>query len=240
MRFKDKVAIVTGGTSGIGLACAETFIKEGASVVISSNQDNSEEIANGLGDKCKFVFCDVSKEDDVINLVNKTVELFGKLDIMVANAGIGDGALVGDESFDVWNKIVSINLSGVFLCNKYAINQMLKNGGGSIVNTSSILGLVGNPIAPAYCSCKSGIINLTRSGALGYATKNIRINAVSPGFIRTAIIKDIDESTLVPLHPIGRIGEAGEVAAAIAFLASDEASFITGATLPVDGGYTAQ
>src|SRR5574344_1276054 len=126
MRFKDKVAIVTGGTSGIGLACAETFIKEGASVVISSNQDNSEEIANGLGDKCKFVFCDVSKEDDVINLVNKTVELFGKLDIMVANAGIGDGALVGDESFDVWNKIVSINLSGVFLCNKYAINQMLK------------------------------------------------------------------------------------------------------------------
>ncbi len=239
LKLKDKIVIITGGTSGIGLACAKEFINEGSHVIISSHGDGND-IAASLGEHCKFIRCDVAKEEDVKNLIIQTIELFGRLDIMVANAGIGESSLLADEDFDEWNKIVSVNLSGVFLCNKYAIKEMLKNKKGSIINMSSILGIIANPLAPAYSACKSGVINLTKAAALAYSKEGIRVNAISPAYIKTPLIESIPEETLIPLHPIGRLGEDFEVAKAVTFLASDDASFITGINLPVDGGYTAQ
>ncbi len=239
MKLKDKVAIVTGGTSGIGLACAKDFINEGAKVVISSIQSGSE-IANELGENCIFIECDVSKENEVINLVQETVKTFGKVDILVANAGIGVGGELHQLNLDSWNKIMDVNLTGVFLTNKYAIKEMLKQGSGSIINMSSILGIVGNAGAAAYSASKSGVVNLTKSAALEYSKKGIRVNAIAPAYIKTPMIEDLPEDALVPLHPIGRLGYDYEVAKAVTFLASDDASFITGINLPVDGGYTAQ
>lgn len=240
MKLKDKVAIITGGTSGIGLAIAKDFLNEGAKVIVSSYSvdefsKNKDQIKGAT-----FFECDVRREREVKSLIKRTIDKYGKLDIMVANAGIGDGSPVGEEDSEVWKNIISINLTGVFLCNKYAIQEMLKQKKGSIINMSSVLGLVGNPSAPAYSSCKAGVINLTRSGALAYAKEGIRINAISPGYIKTPLIESIPEDMLIPLHPIGRLGEDYEVAKAVTFLASDDASFITGVVLPVDGGYTAQ
>ena len=240
MRLKNKVAVITGGTSGIGFACAKDFIKEGAKVVISGSRDRGPELLKELGPNARFIKCDVSNEEEVKNLMNKTVEMFGKLDILVANAGIGDADPLADEPTETWHKILDINLTGVFLSNKYAIKKMMVNKSGSIINMSSILGIVGNPVAPAYCACKAGVINLTRSAALAYSKDGIRVNAISPAYIKTPLIESIPEEELIPLHPIGRLGFDYEVAKAVTFLASDEASFITGVTLPVDGGYTAQ
>lgn len=240
MKLKDKVAIITGGTSGIGLAVAKDFLCEGAKVIVSSY--SVEEFSKNKNQLkgATFIKCDVRREREVKNLIKRVVDKYGRLDIMVANAGIGDGDPIGDEKTETWNNILSINLTGVFLCNKYAIKEMLKNKSGSIINMSSVLGLVGNPVAPAYSSCKAGVINLTRSGALAYSKEGIRVNAVSPGYIKTPLIESIPDEALIPLHPIGRLGKDYEVAKAVTFLASDDASFITGVVLPVDGGYTAQ
>lgn len=244
MNLEGKVVIVTGGASGIGLSCVKKFLAEGSKVVIGDYSDNGEEVLKELNNpNVQFMRMDVRKEEHVKLLVSKTVEIYGKLDVMVANAGVGDGGLLADCPTESFDNIVSINLRGVFLCNKYAIQEMLKTGGGSIVNISSILGIVGEALAPAYCSCKGGVSNMTRSAALGYATKNIRVNAVAPGYIYTPMIEAAGSADnyqgLISKHPIGRLGEADEVADAVLFLSGDQSTFITGVILPVDGGYTA-
>lgn len=243
MRFQDKVAIVTGGASGIGLACVKELFKEGAKVVIADYSSEGEKIAKSFKSKnVIFIKTDVSKESRVVSLINQTVHKYGKLDIMIANAGIGDGSLCHLEPTEVWDKIVSVNLKGVFLCNKYALKKMVKQKSGSIVNVASILGLVGEPIAPTYSACKAGVVNLTRTNGAAYAKLGIRVNAVCPGYIYTPLIESVGEEgykMLISKHPIGRLGEPEEVANCILFLASDDASFVTGASLAVDGAYTA-
>jgi len=245
MQLKDKVAIVTGGASGIGKATVQLFVKEGARVTIADYSDAGEELAKELraaGAEVMFVKVDVRDEAQVAAMVDKTVEAFGRLDIMVANAGIGDTTPAGDMPAEEWNKITGVNLTGVFLCNKHAVRAMKKSGGGAIVNTASILGHVGFTTAPAYTAAKHGVVGLTKSVALDYAKDNIRVNAVCPGFILTPLLGE-DQAMLdflVPLHPLGRLGKPEEVAQAILFLASDAASFITGSSLMVDGGYTAR
>lgn len=242
MKLKDKVAIITGGTSGIGLACAKDFLENGAKVVISSRRDATE-TAKELGENCKFVRCDVSNEEDVVNLVNETIKTFGKIDILVSNAGIANDNELLNTPTEEWDKIINVNLKGVFLTNKHVLKEMLKQEKGSIINMASIMGMVASGGSTAYCASKAGVVNLTRSAAISYSKKGIRFNAIAPGVIKTPILDGIPEEYLAPtigMHPIGRIGFDHEVAKAVTFLASDDASFITGVVLPVDGGYTAQ
>ncbi len=245
-RLDGKVAIVTGGASGIGKATVEAFVKEGAKVIISDVADGTKlaEELNTEGDNAIFVKADVTSEEDTKALVKKAVEKFGKLDIVFANAGIGGMKLVHEESFEDWRKVLSVNLDGVFLLNKYAIEQMLKQGtGGSIINNDSIHGFVGKPGVGSYAASKGGVKLLTQTAGIEYGKENIRVNCINPGYIDTPLLKDLDDEmrqSLVDLHPIGRLGRPEEVANAVVFLASDEASFITGTTLLIDGGYTAQ
>lgn len=245
MNLEGKVVIVTGGASGIGLACVKKFLEQGSKVVIGDYASNGEEVLKEINNpNLQFMRMDVRKEEHVKLLISKTIEIYGRLDVLVASAGIGDGNLLADCPTENFDNIVSINLRGVFLTNKYAIQEMLKTGGGSIINISSILGMVGEAIAPAYCACKGGINNMTRSAALGYADRNIRVNAIAPGYIYTPLIEEVGKAdnyqSLIERHPIGRLGEADEVADAVLFLAGDTAKFITGIILPVDGGYTAK
>jgi NAD(P)-dependent dehydrogenase (short-subunit alcohol dehydrogenase family) len=247
MRLNEKVAIITGGTFGIGESTALLFAKEGARVVIAArSQEKGERVVEEIkkqGGEALFVKTDVSKEDDVKNLVRKTVDTYGKLDIMFANAGVGDMGDIDCVSLDDWNRTISIDLTGVFLSNKYAIPEMEKSGGGSIINCASILGHVGQPSVCAYSAAKGGVVNFTRTLAVENARKGIRVNAVCPGYVVTNILDGLSDEmleTLKTLHPIGRLGRPEEIASAVLFLASDEASFVTGANLLVDGGYTAQ
>jgi len=245
--LKDKVAIITGSASGIGQATALLFAQEGAKVVVSDvnvtdGQAVAEEI-NRLGGKAIFIKCDTSNPVENEYLVDKTIEAFGALHIAVNNAGIGgELAPVADYTLEGWNKVIDINLSGVFFGMKYQIPAMLKSGGGSIVNMASILGSVGFPNAPAYTAAKHGVVGLSQQAAIDYSAKGIRINSVGPAFIRTPMITALPkeaEAQLVAAHPIGRLGEPNEVAELIAFLCSDRASFLTGNYYPVDGGYLA-
>lgn len=247
MRLQGKAAIVTGGASGIGEATVRDMVKEGAHVLIADlNTDLGERLAKELNSKStKVVFqrVDVTREEDIIKMVAKAVELFGKLDIMFSNAGIGNLAPSTELSFEEWRKVISINLDGVFLCGKHAIKAMKKHGGGSVINCASILGHVGQAATAAYSSAKGGVVNLTRTLAVEFAKEGVRVNAVCPGYIETPLLSEMDQemkNMLISLHPIGRLGKPEEVAKAVVFLASDDASFVTGASLLVDGGYTAQ
>ena len=247
MRLHDKVAIITGGTFGIGESTALLFAKEGAKVVIAArNLEKGEKVVQKikeLGGEALFVKTDVSKEEDVKNLVEETIHTFGKVDILFANAGVGDMGDLDTVTLENWNYTLSVDLTGVFLCNKYVIPHMEKIGGGSIINCASILGHVGQPSVTAYAAAKGGVVNMTRTAAVTYAKKGIRINAICPGYIETNILDGLSDELLEhlkSLHPIGRLGKPEEVANAVLFLASDEASFVTGANLLVDGGYTAQ
>lgn len=247
MRLEGKVAIITGGTYGIGESTAYLFAKEGAKVVIAArSEDKGIRVVNNIkdnGGEALFVRTDVSKEEDVKNLVDETVKTFGKVDVLFANAGVGGMSNLDEETLEDWNYTISVDLTGVFLCNKYVIPEMEKNGGGSIINCASILGHVGQPSVSAYAAAKGGVVNMTRTAAVTYAKKGIRINAVCPGYIETNILDGLNDEMLEhlkSLHPIGRLGRPEEVAYAVLFLASDESSFITGANLLVDGGYTAQ
>lgn len=245
MKFDGKVAIVTGGASGIGLATAKKLLNEGASVVIADVSKNLEEIVKNLGHEgyTLGVLTDVSKEADVQNMINKTLEKFGHLDYMVSNAGIGGSAnLLEEVTIEEWNQVIGVNQTGMYLCNKYAIKEMLKNKGGAIVNTASMYGLVGSASSYAYSASKGAITQMTRSAALMYADKNIRINAVAPGYVDTPILAMAPaemKQAMANSLPIKRLGKDTEIADTICFLLSDDASFITGSILTCDGGFTA-
>ncbi|MBL7736699.1 MAG: glucose 1-dehydrogenase [Chitinophagaceae bacterium] len=248
-QLANKVAIVTGAGSGIGRAIAELYASEGAKLIVSdiAEKGGAETVdaIKGKGGEAIFVKADTSKPEDNKALVEKAVEQFGGLHIAVNNAGIGGPlSFVGEYPIEGWDKVIGINLSGVFYGMRYQIPAILNSGGGSIVNMASILGKVGTKGSAAYVAAKHGVIGLTESAALEYADKNIRINAVGPGYIVTPLITNaLDEATLkalVGLHPMGRLGKSEEVAELALWLNSDKASFVTGAYYNVDGGYLAQ
>jgi len=244
-QLENKVAIVTGSGSGIGRAVALSYAYEGAKVVVSDTDENGGETTVAMirknSGEAVFVKADASSPSDNESLVKSTVEKYGALNIACNNAGIaGASAPVGDYTVEGWDKVISINLSGVFYGMHFQIPEMIKAGGGVIVNMASILGMVGFRNAPAYVAAKHGVVGLTKNAALDYSTQNIRINSVGPAFIKTPLIRDIDERLLIPLHPVGRLGLSEEVAELVLFLSSDKASFITGAYFPIDGGYLAQ
>lgn len=245
MKFEGKVAIVTGGASGIGLATVKKLLANGAYVVLADVSQKLEEVTRNLGDENHVlgIYTDVSKEDDVQNMINKTIEKFGHLDYMVSNAGIGGSAnLLEDVTIEEWQQVIGVNQTGMYLCNKYTIKELLKTGGGAIVNTASMYGLVGSASSYAYSASKGAITQMTRSAALMYADKNIRINAVAPGYVDTPILALAPEEmkkAMAQSLPMKRLGKDTEIADIICFLLSDEASFITGSVLSCDGGFTA-
>jgi len=247
--FKDKVALITGGSSGIGRATALAFARKGTKVIIADWIENEEtmDLIENLGSEAIFVKCDVSKSADVKALIEKTIAVFGRLDFAYNNAGIeGTSAPTQDCSEENWDKTIAINLKGIWLCMKQEIPEMIKKGKGVIVNCASVAGLVGFQGLPAYVASKHGVIGLTKTAALECAKLGIRINVVCPGVIQTPMIdrltgkkKDaIDQFT--GLEPVGRFGQPEEIANAVIWLCSDEASFVTGVALPVDGGFIAQ
>lgn len=242
--FNDKVVVITGGASGIGLASAKRLLIEGTKVALLDVNDNVLEISKKLGGNVLGIKCDVSNENDVKTSIEMVVSVFGKVDCLLANAGIGGGAnKPADVTLEEWNKVIGVNQTGIFLVNKYVIPYMIKNGGGSIVNTSSMYGLVGAPNSFAYTASKGAINQMTRTLSLAYAENNIRVNAIAPGFVDTAILSGVPDEykkVMAKEMPIGRLGTDDEIAALIKFLLSDEASFITGAIISIDGGYTAK
>jgi NAD(P)-dependent dehydrogenase (short-subunit alcohol dehydrogenase family) len=248
--FDGKVAIVTGAASGIGRKTAQFFARDGAKVVVSDIDVNGGEetvqFIEAAGGEATFVRTDVSNPQDCEAMVRKTVEVYGRLDYACNNAGIsGEENPIADYSIEGWQKLMGINLFGVFYCMKYEIPEMLKQGGGTIVNMASILGRVGFATAPAYVSAKHGVVGLTETAALDYGQHGIRVNAVGPGFIHTPMISELEENKdtyqmLKAMHPIGRLGKPEEVAELVIWLCSEKASFVTGAYYPVDGGYLAR
>lgn len=241
--FNEKVAVITGGASGIGLATARKLLSEGAKVVLVDWNEDVSEIAKTLNNDALGIRCDVSSDTDVQKSVNDIIEKFGHIDFLVANAGIGGGPNKAHEvSVDEWYKVIGVNQTGIFLMNKYVISEMLKNGGGAIVNTSSMYGLVGTTMSFAYSASKGAINQMTRSLALTYARDNIRVNAVAPGYVDTPILTEVPKEAkdaMANQLPVGRLGKDTEIANLICYLLSDDASFITGAIVPIDGGFTA-
>jgi NAD(P)-dependent dehydrogenase (short-subunit alcohol dehydrogenase family) len=252
-RLENKVALVTGGSSGIGRATALSFAREGANVVVSGRSrdgcDETLQMIKESGGEAISLTADITKADEVAALINRSVETYGKLDCAFNNGGVmGDKAIPTTEyPEDLWDLLIDTNLKGTWLCMKYEIPHMLRNNGGSIVNMSSVVGLVGIPGWAAYVATKHGIVGLTKSVALEYAQANIRVNVICPGTIRTPMLDRITggddpqfEAMVSAAHPMGRIGTPEEVAEAALWLCSDATSFITGHSLGIDGGWTAQ
>jgi NAD(P)-dependent dehydrogenase (short-subunit alcohol dehydrogenase family) len=250
--MKGKVALVTGGSSGIGMATALAFAKRGAKVVTASRGiekgEKAVKMIQDAGGEAVFIQTDVSKADQVERLIDKTVETYGRLDCAFNNAGIA-GALAetADCTEEDWDISMSVNLKSVWLCMKYEIIQMLKQeNGGAIVNTGSAAGLVALPGAAAYAVAKHGIVGLTKTAAIEYVTRGIRINTVCPSFVGTPLTQQVNAEypdfvkKAFALQPIGRVGTPDEIAASVVWLCSDAASFVTGAAFAVDGGYVAQ
>jgi NAD(P)-dependent dehydrogenase (short-subunit alcohol dehydrogenase family) len=249
--FSGKVAIVTGGTSGIGRAAAIAYARQGAKVVVAGRRSiEGEETVKqikDLGREALFIQTDVTQESEVKTMVDRSVEAFGRLDIAFNNAGVyGENASLSDQPDTEYDRIMNVNVKGVWLSMKYEIAQMLRQGNGAIVNTSSILGVVAMPSVPLYTASKYAVEGLTKAAALQYAKSGIRINAVGPGAIATDMFEtatggqDEAKKYMAGIHPMGRVGQPAEVANAVLWLSSDSASFVTGETLMVDGGYVAQ
>jgi len=248
--FRGQVALVTGASSGMGLATARAFAAHGASVALADINEDALRAANdeltSAGQQALAVVCDVSDEDQVAALVDRTVATYGRLDMAFNNAGIqvppSDAA---DEPAGIFERVNAINLRGVWACMKHELRQMREQGSGPIVNCSSLGGLVGLPGRASYHASKHGVLGLTKSAALEYAPRGIRINAVCPGTIATPMVADmeakgeLDMAEAIRNQPIGRLGTADEIAAAVLWLCSRGASFVVGVALPVDGGYTA-
>ena len=248
-QFEGKVALVTGGNSGIGRATAIKFAESGAKVVIAARRvaegEETVDIIREAGGDAIFVKTDVSRAADVEAMVARTVEAYGRLDCAFNNAGMtGAGGPPHEHPEDLWDEVMSVNLKGVWLCMKYEVPEMLRRGGGAIVNDSSLAGLIATPGQAAYVASKHGVIGLTKSAALAYARDGIRVNAVCPSWISTPMIggllQDPDrKARLIAAHPVGRLGTPEEVAEAVLWLCSDAASFVTGHSMVVDGGMLA-
>ncbi|HUL01762.1 MAG TPA: glucose 1-dehydrogenase [Gemmatimonadales bacterium] len=254
-RLQGKVAIVTGGAMGIGEACAAMLAAEGAAVALTDvNRPAGEEAARRIGERgaqVVFLAHDVSWEEDWQRVVADVVRRFGRLDILVNNAGLGIMGDVEHATLETWRRLMAVNLDGVFLGTKAAIPAMRRSGGGSIINISSIEGIIGDPDLAAYNSSKGGVRLLTKSAALYCARERtgIRVNSVHPGYIRTPMVETAVKASPDPaamwkrldsLHPVGHIGKPDDIAYGVVYLASDEAAFVTGTELVIDGGYTAQ
>lgn len=248
-KLENKVAIITGAGSGIGKATALLFAKEGAKVVVSDiNEEGGNKVVEEIksaGGEAIFVKANTASPEDNENLVKETVKAFGKLDVAVNNAGIGgENAKAGDMSVEGWKRVVDINLSGVFYGVKYQASEMVKNGGGSIINVASILGQAGFANSSGYVAAKHGVVGMTKAVAWEYAQDKVRVNAVGPGFIYSGLVNEetMGKEALQFLetkHAFGRLGQPEEIAAMFLFLASDDASFVTGSYYTVDGGYLA-
>ncbi|MGQ4286907.1 glucose 1-dehydrogenase [Bacillus thuringiensis] len=251
--LNSKVVIITGGASGIGLETAKAFLELGAKVVIADiNEYNGEQVISNINnDNLHFVHTDITKESDCEKLIATTLEHFGDLHVFINNAGIEIGGAIHEMSLSDWNKLMNVNLNGVFLGSKHALKYMVTKERGTIINTCSVSGLVAWPDIAAYNASKGGVLQLTKSLAIDYAKYNIRVNCVCPGIIDTPLneksfeLNHTDDLEIVrkqkeKLSPLGRLGTAKEIANTMTFLASDSASYITGSALTVDGGYTAK
>jgi NAD(P)-dependent dehydrogenase (short-subunit alcohol dehydrogenase family) len=241
-----RVAIVTGSGSGIGRAVAQAFVRHGARVIVADiNEAAAQETVELCGqDHARAVAVDVSKESDVAAMVAAAVQEFGRLDYAHNNAGITiSGVPTAEVSLEDWQRVIDVDLTGVFLCMKSEIPAMLDSGGGSIVNTASSLGLVGLAQQPAYVAAKHGVVGLSKAAAMEYSARGVRVNAVCPGVIRTPLFEGAAAadpemlSNIEAAHPIGRVGQPDEIAEAVVWMCSDAASFLTGHPLAVDGGY---
>jgi 3-hydroxybutyrate dehydrogenase len=248
-----KVALVTGAASGIGRATALTFAREGAKLVVADiNEDGGQQTVHMItehGGEATFVQVNVTSATQVEAMISKTVETYGRLDCAHNNAGVTqqDYPPTAEYPEDDWNRVMAINLTGVWLCMKYELQQMVQQGGGAIVNTASVAGLVGLAGRSAYVASKHGVIGLTKTAALEYAKQGIRVNCVCPGYIRTPMVEYVIqhegpqlEEQMAAREPIGRLGKPEEIAETVIWLCSDAASFVTGHTMTVDGGYVAQ
>ena len=245
MRLNDKTAIITGGASGIGLACARLFTQEGARVAIfGRRQDRLDQARKEIGDSVLAVQGDITREQDIQRLVDSTHKKLGKVDILINNAGTFTGGPLHETDVWEWDRVFSINMTGVFRLTRRVLPHMIEQGSGSIIHISSILGMIAVPQTAAYNASKGALNQFSKSIAVEYGAQGIRSNALCPGMIETEMTeelrKDVDMmKEFLKGYPLGRFGQPEEVAQACLFLASDESAFITGATLPIDGGYTA-
>jgi NAD(P)-dependent dehydrogenase (short-subunit alcohol dehydrogenase family) len=253
-RLTGRVAVVTGAAGGIGAATARAMAAEGARVVVADVKDGAGTVSTieAAGGEALFVSCDVADTDQVAAMVAAAVDRFGALDVLVNDAGISGGSSLAHElDVEVWTRVLAVNLTGTFLCVRAAMPHLLASGHGRIVNIASTYGLVGAPLAPAYCASKGGVVNLTRQLAVDYSPQGLRVNAICPGYIDTdmggyraslgpagAAEANARREAAAGLQPIGRQAHADEVARVAVFLASDESSFMTGSIVTVDGGCT--
>lgn len=248
-RLKGKVALITGGGSGIGRATCLLFAREGATVVVADYvAEGGHETVRQIkatGGEAAFVQADVSKSADVQNMIATAAKTYGRVDVLFNNAGIeGPSTKIANYKEDDWDRVIAIDLTSVYLGMKYVIPKMIEQGGGAIISTASVAGLVGFPGSGAYAAAKAGVVNMTRMVALEYADKNIRVNCICPGIIDTPMVDRVvgsrPKERVIKAEPIGRLGKPEDIANAALFLASDESSFATGAPFIIDGGYIAR
>ncbi len=245
-RLQDKICIITGAGSGMGKAMAHRFTQEGAKVILADISGKQDEVAAAVGNGAIGVHCDVAQEDQVKALIQTAIDTYGRLDVLCNNAGFGGGmAPLHKQTAEHWDRIHAVNVRGVFLCMKYGITAMLETGGGSIVNTGSASAVVGWKHHSVYAAAKAGVHHMTKIAALDYSDKNIRVNAIAPGTMWTGLVAASETHETPPEGfpmlagiPMARWGSAMDIANAALFLASDEANYVTGTVLPVDGGYS--